>query len=377
MAFQLRMLPPSMDLETKPVLKQLAIARAELAMLNGRSATIPNETILINTLSLQEARDSSAIENIVTTHDELYKAQLFTDYFNNAAAKEVSLYAEALKQGFALVRRQKLINNSTVLTVQRLLEGNEAGYRQVPGTALVNEQTGETVYTPPQSRKEIEAGMDNLVAFMNDDALSDLDPLVKMAVMHHQFETIHPFYDGNGRTGRILNILYLVQQGLLDLPVLYLSRYLIATKADYYRLLQSVRDTGEWQPWLLYMLKGVEVTAKQTVVLIEGIRRLMQDYKQQLRTGLPKIYSQDLLNNLFRHPYTKIEFVIAELQVSRPTATAYLEALVGAGLLQKFKLGKSNYYMNNQLYNLLREGAGPISKAEPIVTQHEAKRGKK
>jgi len=377
MAFQLKMLPPLTDLETKPVLKQLAIARAELAMLNGRSATIPNETILINTLSLQEARDSSAIENIVTTHDELYKAQLFTDYFNNAAAKEVSLYAEALKQGFALVRRQKLITNSTVLTVQRLLEGNEAGYRQVPGTALVNEQTGETVYTPPQSRKEIEAGMDNLVAFMNDDTLSDLDPLVKMAVMHHQFETIHPFYDGNGRTGRILNILYLVQQGLLDLPVLYLSRYLIATKADYYHLLQSVRDNGNWEPWLLYMLKGVEVTAKQTVVLIEGIRRLMQDYKQQLRTGLPKIYSQDLLNNLFRHPYTKIEFVMNELQVSRPTATAYLESLVAAGMLQKFKLGKSNYYMNNGLYNLLREGAGPISKAEPIVTQHEAKRGKK
>lgn len=368
-------LPLAVDLETKPVLKQLAVSRSELALLNGRSATIPNETILINTLSLQEARDSSAIENIITTHDELYKAQLFGELFTNAAAKEVSRYAEALKQGFERVRNQKIITNATILTLQCLLEGNEAGYREVPGTALVNEQTGETVYTPPQTRAEIEAYMENLVTFMNDDSISDLDPLLKMALIHHQFETIHPFYDGNGRTGRILNILYLVQQGLLDLPVLYLSRYLIATKADYYRLLQSVRDTGEWEPWLLYMLKGVEQTARQTVLLVEGIRRLMQDYKQRLRSGLPKIYSQDLLNNLFRHPYTKIEFVMAELGVSRPTATAYLEALVNAGFLQKLRLGKSNYYMNNPLFALLREGAGPVQRALPIVTKQGGERG--
>lgn len=376
MGFKVQNLPPAVDLETKAVLKQLAVSRSELALLNGRSATIPNETILINTLSLQEARDSSAIENIITTHDELYKAQLFGELFTNATAKEVSRYAEALKQGFERVRSQKIITNATILTVQRLLEGNEAGYREVPGTALVNEQTGETVYTPPQTRGEIEAHMENLVAFLNDDSLSDLDPLLKMALIHHQFETIHPFYDGNGRTGRILNILYLVQQRLLDLPVLYLSRYLIATKADYYRLLQSVRDTGEWEPWLLYMLKGVEQTARQTVVLIEGIRRLMQDYKQRLRSGLPKIYSQDLLNNLFRHPYTKIEFVMGELGVSRPTATAYLEALVTAGFLQKLRLGKSNYYMNNPLFALLREGAGPVQKTEPIVTQQGKRRGR-
>jgi Fic family protein len=371
MSFLLKDLPPDVDLETKPVLKQLAAAHRELALLKGRSATIPNETILINTLALQEARDSSAIENIVTTHDELYKAQLFTDYFANAAAKEVSRYAEALKQGFDLVRRHKLITNSTILTIQRLLEQNEAGYRQVPGTSLVNEQTGETVFTPPQSAAAIEAHMANLVSFINDSNRSELDPLLKMALVHHQFETIHPFYDGNGRTGRILNILYLVQQELLDLPVLYLSRYLIATKADYYHLLQSVRDDGHWEPWLLYMLKGIETTARQTVVLIEGIRQLMQDYKQRLRGSLPKIYSQDLLNNLFRHPYTKIEFVMTELQVSRPTATSYLEALVANGLLQKWRLGKSNYYMNQPLFTLLREGASTTPYAAPIVTQHE------
>ncbi len=377
MNFSIKDLPPLTEVDTKPVLRQLALSRSELAMLNGRSATIPNESILINTLALQEARDSSAIENIITTHDELYKAQLFGELFTNAAAKEVSRYAEALKQGFNLVRRQKLITNSTILTVQRMLEGNEAGYRQVPGTALVNEQTGKTVYTPPQSKKEIEAHMTALVAFINDDTLSDLDPLIKMALIHHQFETVHPFYDGNGRTGRILNILYLVQQGLLDLPVLYLSRHLIATKAEYYRLLQSVRDTGHWEPWILYMLKGVQQTAKQTVALIEGIRSLMQEYKQRMRSGLPKIYSQDLLNNLFRHPYTKIEFVISELEVSRPTATAYLEALVGFGMLQKLRLGKSNYYMNNPLFAMLREGAGPLQRAEPVVTQHSGGNKKK
>jgi Fic family protein len=373
--FVVNNLPPATDLETKAVLKQLAVSRSELALLNGRSATIPNESILINTLALQEARDSSAIENIITTHDELYKAQLFGDLFTNAAAKEVSRYAESLKQGFEKVRSQKIISNSTILSVQRLLEGNDAGYREVPGTALVNEQTGETVYTPPQTRGEIEALMNNLVAFINDDALCDLDPLLKMALIHHQFETIHPFYDGNGRTGRILNILYLVQQGLLDLPVLYLSRYLIATKADYYRLLQSVRDTGQWEPWILYMLKGVEQTSRQTVVLIEGIRQLMQQYKQRMRTELPKIYSQDLLNNLFRHPYTKIEFVIAELQVSRPTATAYLEALVKVGLLQKLKMAKSNYYINTPLFALFREGSGGAQKAVPIITQRVLRKG--
>ncbi|MGV3530559.1 MAG: Fic family protein [Flavisolibacter sp.] len=373
MTFKIKQLPPAIDVETKPVLKQLATARAELALLNGRSATIPNETILINTLALQEARDSSAIENIITTHDELYKAQLFEAYFTNAAAKEVSRYAEALKHGFSLVRKQKLITNKTILTIQRLLEQNDAGYRQVRGTALVNEQTGETVYTPPQTVQEIEDHMKNLVAFMNNNELCQLDPLIKMALMHHQFESIHPFYDGNGRTGRILNILYLVQQGLLDLPVLYLSRYLIATKADYYRQLQAVRDTAQWDPWILYMLKGVEETARQTLVLIEGIRTLMQDYKQRMRSNLPKIYSQDLLNNLFRHPYTKIEFVVNELSVSRPTATNYLEALVRNGMLEKVKLGKSNYYMNPPLYELLRRGAGPVHKADHIVTLHETK----
>jgi len=371
MAYQVQPLPPTCELETRAVLRQVTAAARELSLLRGKLGIIPNENILINTLALQEAKDSSAVENIITTHDELYKAQLFEDYVQNAAAKEVSRYAEALKQGFALVRQQKIITNSTILTIQRILEQNEAGYRKVPGTSLVNQQTGETVYTPPQHPQDIEDLMQNLVAFLNDDTLSDLDPLIKMAVLHHQFESIHPFYDGNGRTGRILNILYLVQQGLLDLPVLYLSRYIIQRKADYYRFLQQVRDTGEWEGWLLYLLKGIEETARDTVVLIEGMRDLMQQYKNRLRSNLPRIYSQDLLNNLFKHPYTKIEFIQTELGVSRPTATNYLEALVAQGMVRKVKLGKSNYYINEPLYALLRDGMRPDATAAPIITQHE------
>lgn len=371
MSFKVQRLPPPGEVETKAVWRQLSAAHRQLALLNGRSATIPNEHILINTLALQEAKDSSAIENIITTHDDLYKAQLFDDFFTNAAAKEVSQYAEALKVGFDLVRAQKLITNNTIIRIQALLEGNDAGYRSTPGTTLKNEATGAIVYIPPQTRTEIDALMQNLVEFINDSSMSDADPLVKMALLHHQFETIHPFYDGNGRTGRILNILYLVQQELLELPILYLSRYIIRTKSTYYRELQSVRDTGVWEPWLLYMLKGVEETAIETEQLISRIRQLMQTYKNQIRGELPKIYSQDLLNNLFRHPYTKIEFIMNELHVSRPTATSYLDSLCDHGLLHKVKLGRSNYYINGDLFRLLRDGAAPSDPTDQIITQHE------
>jgi Fic family protein len=342
-------------------------------LLNGTCTSIPNESILINTLALQEAKESSAIENIITTHDELYKAQLFEAYFSNASAKEVSRYAEALKQGFSIVRREKLITNKTVLEIQRHLEQNDAGYRRLPGTALKNDRTGETVYTPPQDYDTIKDLMANLVEFMNRDNMSDADPLVKMAILHHQFETIHPFYDGNGRTGRILNVLYLVKEDLLSLPILYLSRYIIQHKADYYRLLQQVREDGNWEPWILYILKGVEETAKQTLHMIEGIKKIMQEYKNRIRTELPKIYSQDLLNNLFKHPYTKIEFMEQNLNVRRKTAAKYLMQLVESGFLEKVKIGTSNFYINQPLYLLFKEGVTVVQATEPIKTVTEAR----
>ncbi len=339
--------------ETRAVLKKSAEAHRYLAELKGIAASIPNEAILINTLALQEAKDSSEIENIVTTHDELYKANLFEEALTNPATKEVQDYAFALKQAFATVRQTKLIRLSDILTVQQHLEHNSAGLRRLPGTDLKNARTGQVVYTPPQHPEEIAALMENLVSYINDDSLCDADPLVKMAIIHHQFESIHPFYDGNGRTGRILNILYLVAKDLLNLPVLYLSRYIIEHKSDYYAHLQQVRENGDWEPWLIYMLDGISATAQNTISLVSQMKILMKDVKQRMRTQLPKIYRQDLLNNLFNYPYTKIDFLVEELGVTRITATKYLEQLVELGFLQKQKVGRANYYINEPLCALL------------------------
>ena len=209
------------------------------------------------------------------------------------------------------------------------------------------------MFTPPQSYDEIVDLMGNLERFINEDGLTDLDPLTKMAVIHHQFETIHPFYDGNGRTGRILNILYLVKEGLLGTPVLYLSRFINQNKAEYYRLLQAVRTDGVWEEWILYVLDGVEQTARQTTQLVHSMKTLMQEYKVRLRSDLPRIYSQDLLNNIFSHPYSKIAFVERDLNVSRITATRYLDELTRIGLMTKLKMGRENYYMNRSLVDLL------------------------
>jgi Fic family protein len=361
----LALLPPKAELETRAVLKRLAPAHRYLAELKGMAATIPNEQILISTLALQEAKDSSEIENVITTQDDLFKADLFEDYMNNPAAKEVSRYAAALKHGFSLVAKDRLLTMNRIVEIHRILAQSDAGIRKLPGTALKNERTGETVYTPPQDHGEVVALITNLEQYINDDSLSDADALVKMAVIHHQFESIHPFYDGNGRTGRIINILYLVTKGLLDIPVLYLSRYVIGTKSDYYRLLQNTRDTGDWEPWIVYMLEGVEQTARQTIWIIGRINSIMMGYKHRIRSELPKIYSQDLLNNLFRHPYTKIEAVQNDLQVSRLTAAKYLDLLTQKGLVEKHKVGKYNYYINTPLMRVFTEIPDTPENPEP------------
>lgn len=353
MNYSIPILPLNLELETKPILKKLAKVHQALAELKGVSGIIPNQTILISTLSLQEAKDSSAIENIITTHDELYKSDFSAKQFTNFAAKEVYSYAAALQNGYQKVKKTGLLVNNHILEIQQALVENNTGFRKLPGTVLKNDLTGDVVYSPPQEEGEIRSFMNNLEQFINDDTLSDADPLIKMAIIHHQFESIHPFYDGNGRTGRIINILYLVKLGLLDTPVLYLSRYINQNKSEYYRLLQAVRETGSWEPWILYMLEGIEQTSRQTTRLIQGMRELMQNYKHKMREELPKIYSQDLLNNLFRHPYTKIDFVMKELQVTRITAMKYLEELTRIGLLSKHKKWKENYYMNDALFHLL------------------------
>jgi Fic family protein len=361
-------LPPNQSLEeieTRKVLKKLATTRSALAELKGVAATIPNEQILIETLSLQEAKDSSAIENIVTTHDELYKSNFNNRKFTSAAAKEVFAYAEALKAGFDQVRKTGLITVNLICKVQEIIEENKAGIRKVPGTALKNELTGEVVYSPPQDFDEIQKLLTNLEKFINTDELFGADPLVKMALIHHQFESIHPFYDGNGRTGRIINILYLIKEDLLKIPVLYISRYIIRNRAEYYRLLQFSRDEVNWEPWILYILCAVEETALDTIQTIKEIKSLMQKYKQDIRSSEPRMYSQDLINNLFRHPYTKISYLMSELQVTRLTATRYLDRLAEMGMLQKVKVGRSNYYINEQLFSLL--SSKPVDPQEPVV----------
>ncbi len=330
--------------ETPAILKKLASSSRRLAELKGIAASIPNQGILINTLGLQEAKDSSAIENIVTTHDELFKDDVLPEAFANPAAKEVLRYRQALRVGFERVRGSGLLTVNHIIELQAELERNNAGFRKLPGTAL-KDGSGQTVYTPPQDPAEIVALMGDLERFINQPELFEADPLIKMALIHHQFESIHPFYDGNGRTGRILNVLYLVKEGLLDIPVLYLSSHIVRTKADYYRLLQTVRDEDRWEEWVLYLLGAVENTAGQTISTIHAIKTALFDYKHRIRAGY-KFYSQDLINNLFTHPYTKIDFVQRDLQVSRLTATKYLDALAAGGFVKKQKIGRGNYYVN-------------------------------
>jgi Fic family protein len=344
--------PPNDNFESIEVLKKLAQAHRYLAELKGLARSIPNEGILIDTLTLQEAKDSSEVENIVTTHDELFKAGI-GDLRGTPAAKEVRDYSAALKLGFARVRSTGVLRLNDILEIQAIIKRNNAGLRRLPGTTLKNADTGEIVYEPPQNPADIEQLMSGLVDYLNAPADTGLDPLIRMALMHHQFESIHPFYDGNGRVGRILNILYLVMHQLLDIPILYLSRHITGNKNEYYRLLQLVRDNESWEEWILFILDGVESTAKETIDLVQKIKTLMMTAKGKIRTEAPKIYSQDLLNNLFRHPYTKIAYLMQDIGVTRVTATKYLEELVEKEVLAKQKIGRDSYYVNVALCEVL------------------------
>lgn len=355
--YNIPLLPLPYDFETKEVLKRVNAANRKLAELKGIALTIPNENILISTLVLQEALDSSAVENIVTTSDDLYKADLNMEgQAGDAAAKEVLLYREAMSVGFSRARKNKMLTMKDMIAIQEVLERNSAGFRKVPGTVLKS-STGEIVYTPPQEYDEVVRLMTNLEQYINDADCHDVDPLIKLAIIHQQFESIHPFYDGNGRTGRILIIIYLIVNDLLDLPILYLSRYITHHKAEYYQLIQQIRDKGtdnyrEWESWILFMLKGIEETATQTIELTKHISNLMVEYKGILRPLFGQQYKHELINNLFFHPYTKIEYMQKDMMVQRKTATKYLEQIVEVGLLQKVKLGRTNYYINTKLMDL-------------------------
>lgn len=346
-------LPLQQELENKAVLKKIISANRSLAELKGVAKSIPNQTILINALSLQEAKDSSQIENIVTTHDELYRADAGSSSVSNQT-KEVQRYKEALYTGFRLVNEHKLLLKKHIVEIQKVLEDNDAGIRSQSGTVLKNDKSGEIIYMPPQNHETLQELMDNLEQYINTPELDDFDVLVKMAIIHYQFESIHPFYDGNGRTGRIVNILFLMLNDLLELPILYLSSYIIKTKNDYYRLLDEVRTADAWQEWIIYILSGVEETAKDSINLIDEINTLMQETKEKLSSELPKIYSKDLLELLFSHPYTKIGFLVDELSITRKTATAHLRAIENIGILESVKVGRDVYFINKNLFSLLQ-----------------------
>lgn len=342
----LPLLPPGAELETKPVLKQAIAANRMLANLRGLAAQIPNQGVLINSIVLQEARLSSEIENIVTTNDELYRADADPEGKADGHTKEVLRYRQALYHGFREMKDRPLSTN-LFIEIVRIIKQVELGIRRVPGTALKNEAM-EVIYTPPVGDTVIRDKLSNLEQFLHAD--DDLDPLVKMAVMHYQFEAIHPFEDGNGRTGRILNLLYLVDQGLLDIPVLFLSRYIIANKAAYYDGLRRVTEEQQWEAWILFMLRAVESTAQQTFDQVTRIRVLMEEVREQIRQQAPAIYSKDLVEVIFKHPYTKIQFLVDGNIAKRQTASTYLQTLAGLGILRPSKVGREMYYINDPLY---------------------------
>jgi len=345
--------PLKKDIETKEILKKSIKANAALAKLNGVAKIIPNQLILINALTLQEAKDSSEIENIITTHDELYLASVSEKF--SKEVKEVQNYKEALLYGYEVVKTKKIITLSDIVKIQSIITSNSAGIRKQLGTVLKNEKTGEIIYTPPQNYDEIIKLLNNLVQYINDDSLEDYDFLVKMALIHFQFESIHPFYDGNGRSGRILNVLYLVLKDLLELPILYLSSYIIKHKNDYYRLLREVRTKQNYTEWVLYMLDAVRVTADDTCKLVENIEKLMNNTQKKLQIELPKIYSKDLVEVLFLHPYTRIETMVDRLNITRKTASKYLKEIEKIGLLKEIKIGRNRYFINIELYEYLKK----------------------
>jgi Fic family protein len=348
-------LPPNIAVETTSILRKTITANVELARLKGYCSTIPNDRMLVNAIVLKEAQASSEIENIITTQDELYQALIVTNDRTDPATKEILDYREALWHGYHLLGKNNLLTTRVIIETQENLEKNSAGIRTLPGTALVNDRTGETIYIPPDNEKTIRELLYNLEQYLN--VSDEIDPLIKMAIAHYQFESIHPFYDGNGRTGRILNVLYLVHAGLLDQPILYLSDYIIRHKDEYYRHLQNVRDQNSWTDYIEFMLAAVELTSKETLRLIASIRDLMDSTIEKAKLNLPSAtYSKELIELLFVQPYTKIEFLVQHGIAERRTVSKYLKQLEEIGILASKKIWRETIYINVELYELLKMG---------------------
>lgn len=345
-------LPPHGDLESKAVLRRLATASRSLAELKGRTLSLPNPDILLSTIALSEAKDSSEIENIFTTHDELYRGLGLDSLGLSSHAKEVLHYRAALWTGAERIRKTPLITTNLCIELGQIINESNAGIRRIPGTRIAN-ASNETIYTPPEGEDVIREKLAALERFANLDD-DDLDPLIKAAMIHYQFEAIHPFHDGNGRTGRVIVILYLLASGLLHQPALYLSRYIIRHKADYYRLLRDVTEKNAWEPWLLYMLTAIEETAADTSHRILAITDLLESMAQSAKSGM-KGYSKDLIELLFQRPYCRTRHVEETLKVSRPTAATYLKQLERLGLVASTRSGRDVLYVNERLMALLQD----------------------
>ena len=346
-------LPPKVNLESPTIFKATIRANKLLAELKGFCQTLPNPGLLFNTIVLQESKESSAIENIVTTQDELYKATLMGEMVKNHASKEVLQYREAMYWGLNQLEQKPIITTNLLVGIMQKLRWSNENIRKNAGTKLSNPSTGNIVYTPPEGEDTIREKLKSLEIFINDDTVSDIDPLIKMALIHYQFEAIHPFSDGNGRTGRILNILYLIQKELMSLPILYLSKYIIENKSDYYRLLREVTEKDNWTEWVLYVVNGIAETAEHTLIKIKAILALKSNFENVLKAEFGSSYNRELVDLLFSYPYIKIAVLEKKGIAKRQTASVYLKKIEKLKFLSTYKLGRDIYYINDKLIKIL------------------------
>lgn len=346
-------LPPVVNLETTEIFKATIRANKLLAELKGFCQTLPNPELLLNTIVLQESKESSAIENIVTTQDELYKATLMGDKVKNQAAKEVLQYRQAMYFGLEELEKKGIITTNLLVGIMQRLRNSGEGIRRTPGTKLSNPTNGQIVYTPPEGAELIRQKLFALEQFINIADHNNLDPLIKMALIHYQFEAIHPFTDGNGRTGRILNILYLIQQQMIGLPVLYLSKYIIENKSDYYRLLREVTEENNWTEWVLYVVNGIAETSANTLEKIKRILSLKREAAVDLKSKMGTSFSLELNDLLFSYPYIKISVLEERGIAKRQTASRYLKEIEKGGWLTSIQVWKETYYINRKLIDIL------------------------
>ncbi len=351
----LPLLPPEVNVESVKVLKKLVAARARLAELKGRALIIPNQDILINNIALQEAKASSEIENVITTNDELFRALSAKNYLADKSTKEVINYRSALYSGFQAISRNKILTINDIISINETIIETTEGIRKLPGTTLKNDHTDEVIYTPPTGENVIRTKLDNLALFINDDEFFNVDPLIKMAMIHYQFESIHPFSDGNGRTGRIINVLFLCLMDIIDMPVLFLSRYISLHKSDYYRLLRNVTVNNDWESWIIYMLDALTETAASTIKKVNDIKQSLDETIEKVENQAPEIYKKELVEALFEQPYCKSIVLEQKLGVVRQTASVYLKRLEEIHVLELQKIGKENLFLNTALVQVLKK----------------------